>query len=66
MGEPVLARRLHSVLTASWDLGIDPLLDATSSLVSGEVIRSNLGISRSQFDLLQADGFSPRRAAAMA
>ena len=89
LGEPVFERRLHSVITASQDTGVDPrrlrklliasdLVDAGSdlpdswavfdaqaatpvlakltTLVPATKFRDLIGATRSQFDLLVADG----------
>lgn len=91
MGEPVLERRMHSVLTASRETGIDqrrlrkllasagwvraagedpddawelfdavastPFLRSLSAGVSALELQKQLGISRSQFELLRSDGY---------
>lgn len=93
MGEPVVERHLHSVLTASRETGIDsrrlrkllaeagwvrskeqgrddawelfdaraaaPFLQSLQTAVSAAEFQAQLGISRSQFDLLRKDGYFP-------
>jgi hypothetical protein len=91
MGEPVLERRMHSVLTASRATGVDqrrlrkllaeakwvlpvgedrddtwelfdavaatPFLRSLADGVSALELQEQLGISRSQFELLRSDGY---------